>query len=472
MFIDRLEDYEMKKLIIGGAAIAVLGYLGVVGYLHKFDKENATQLLMENRYTGEQEKVAKALFDNSCQYCHSPNTPLPFYSKFPIVGDEMQSDIQSGLRAFRLDRLLEGLKDPSKLSQADLAKLQRVLENNEMPIAKFRHLHWGSKPDEQEKVALLNWIREARKMSLPKETPNVDADRLVQPIPDSIATDEAKVALGHDLFFDGRLSGDGSIQCHTCHQLDKGGVDRLDTSTGIEGKKGPINAPTVFNAAFNFVQFWDGRAADLADQAKGPPTNPVEMGSHSWDDIVARFEMDEEFKKEFLKEYPQVTKETLTHAIGEYEKTLITPNSDFDRYLKGDKTALTEQQVRGYELFKQHKCDTCHTGVAMGGQSYEYMGLYGDYFKDRGTPLTDADEGRFAQTKDPFDMHRFKVPTLRNVALTAPYFHDASAKELKDAVSAMLKYQSNVKQPAQKDVEDITSFLESLTGEFKGEKLK
>ena len=461
----------MKKLIIGGAAIAILGYLGVVGYLHQFDKENATQLLMENHYTGEQEKVAKALFDNSCQYCHSQNTPLPFYSKFPIVGDEMQSDIQSGLRAFRLDRLLEGLKDPSKLSQADLAKLQRVLENNEMPIAKFRHLHWGSKPDEQEKVALLNWIREARKMSLPKETPNVDADRLVQPIPDSIAT-EAKVALGHDLFFDGRLSGDGSIQCHTCHQLDKGGVDRLDTSTGIEGKKGPINAPTVFNAAFNFVQFWDGRAADLADQAKGPPTNPVEMGSHSWDDIVARFEMDEEFKKEFLKEYPQVTKETLTHAIGEYEKTLITPNSDFDRYLKGDKTALTEQQVRGYELFKQHKCDTCHTGVAMGGQSYEYMGLYGDYFKDRGTPLTDADEGRFAQTKDPFDMHRFKVPTLRNIALTAPYFHDASAKELKDAVRAMLKYQSNVKQPAQKDVEDITSFLEILTGEFKGEKLK
>ena len=376
----------MKKLIIGGAAIAVLGYLGVVGYLHQFDKENATQLLMENRYTGEQEKVAKALFDNSCQYCHSPNTPLPFYSKFPIVGDQMQSDIQNGLRAFRLDRLVEGLKDPSKLSQADLAKLQRVLENNEMPIAKFRHLHWGSKPDEQEKVALLNWIREARKMSLPKETPNVDADRLVQPIPDSIATDEAKVALGHDLYFDGRLSGDGSIQCHTCHQLDKGGVDRLDTSTGIDGKKGPINAPTVFNAAFNFVQFWDGRAADLADQAKGPPTNPVEMGSHSWDDIVARFEMDEEFKKEFLKEYPQVTKETLTHAIGEYEKTLITPNSDFDRYLKGDKTALTEQQVRGYELFKQHKCDTCHTGVAMGGQSYEYMGLYGDYFKDRGTP--------------------------------------------------------------------------------------
>ena len=143
----------MKKLIIGGAAIAVLGYLGVVGYLHQFDKENATQLLMENRYTGEQEKVAKALFDNSCQYCHSPIHRFHFIQNSRLWGDQMQSDIQNGLRAFRLDRLVEGLKDPSKLSQADLAKLQRVLENNEMPIAKFRHLHWGSKPDEQEKVA-------------------------------------------------------------------------------------------------------------------------------------------------------------------------------------------------------------------------------------------------------------------------------------------------------------------------------
>ncbi|OOF58323.1 cytochrome-c peroxidase [Rodentibacter myodis] len=462
----------MKKLILGSVTVAIVGYLGIVGYLHQFDQSQATQLLMENHYSGDQQKVAEVMMNNGCQYCHSPNATLPFYSTLPVVGNEMQKDIQQGLRAFRMDRLLEGAKDPSKLSQADLAKLQQVIENDEMPLAKFRHLHWGSKPNEQEKLLLLNWIREQRKMLLPKETPNVDVNRLVQPIPDSIATDPAKVALGHSIFFDGRLSGDGTIQCHSCHQLDKGGVDRLETSTGINSQKGPINAPTVFNAAFNFVQFWDGRAADLADQAKGPPTNPVEMGSTSWDEIVARFEMDENFKQEFLKEYPQITKETLTHAIGEYEKTLITPNSDFDRYLKGDNTALNEQQVRGYALFKQNKCDTCHTGVSLGGQSYEYMGLYGDYFKDRGTPLTEADEGRFAQTKDPYDMHRFKVPTLRNVALTMPYFHDASTSDLKEAVRIMLKYQSNIPQPKQQDIDDITSFLETLTGEFNGEKLK
>lgn len=462
----------MKKWILGIGALSIIGYLGVVGYLHQFDKGQATKLLVENHYSNDQQKVAKTLFNNGCQYCHSPNATLPFYSTLPVINNKMQNDIAAGLRAFRMDRLLEGAKDPSKLSQADLAKLQRVIENDEMPLPEFTHLHWGSKPDDQEKAFLLNWIHEKRQMLLPKGTPNADVNRLVQPIPDSIPTDAKKVALGHSIFFDGRLSGDGSIQCHTCHQLDKGGVDRLATSTGIDGKKGPINAPTVFNAAFNFAQFWDGRAADLADQAKGPPTNPLEMGSNSWDEIVARFEMDEGFKKEFLKEYPQITKETLTHAIGEYEKTLITPNSDFDRYLKGDQTALNAQQLRGYELFKQNKCDTCHTGVSLGGQSYEYMGLYGDYFKDRGTPLTEANEGRFAQTKDPYDMHRFKVPTLRNIALTAPYFHDASASDLKEAVRVMLKYQSNVQQPKQQDIDDISSFLESLTGEFNGEKLK
>jgi len=187
---------------------------------------------------------------------------------------------------------------------------------------------------------------------------------------------------------------------------------------------------------------------------------------------VAKFKQDEEFKEEFLKVYPEVSQATLTHAIGEYEKTLITPNSEFDRYLKGDKTALNEQQLKGYELFKKYKCDTCHTGVNMGGQSYEYMGIYGDYFKDRGTPITEADQGRFAQTKDPYDMHRFKVPSLRNIALTAPYMHDASAKDLKEAVRIMLKYQSNVAKPQQQDIDDITSFLESLNGEFEGKKLQ
>ncbi|TYA51424.1 c-type cytochrome [Aggregatibacter actinomycetemcomitans] len=460
----------MKKFALKTAVVAIVGYLGVVGYVHQYDKGQMEKLLAEGSYSAEQQKIAKVFFNNGCQYCHTPNAELPFYAHVPLVGSMLQNDIKEGNRVFLLNKLLNGLKDPSKLSEVGLAKLERVIENDEMPIAKFLHIHWGSRPDEDEKTALLNWIREQRKAFLPANTEGADNHRLVQPIPDEIMTDAAKVALGHKLFMDGRLSGDGTIQCHTCHQLDKGGVDRLDTSTGIDGKKGGINAPTVFNAAFNFAQFWDGRAVDLADQAGGPPLNPVEMGSHSWEEIVARFEQDEDFKQAFLQVYPQISKETLTNAIGEYEKTLITPNSDFDRYLKGENT-LTAQQLKGYELFKQYKCDTCHTGVNMGGQSYEYMGIYGDYFKDRGTPLTDADQGRFAQTQDPYDMHRFKVPSLHNIALTAPYMHDASAKDLKEAVRIMLKYQSNAK-PRQQDIDDITSFLESLTGEFEGKKLQ
>lgn len=462
----------MKKFALKAAVIAIAGYLGVVGYIHQYDKGQSEKLLAEGNYSAEQQKVAKILFDNGCQYCHTSNADLPFYANLPFADAILSHDIESGKRVFLLNKLLDGLKDPSKLSEVDLAKLERVIENNEMPVAKFRHIHWGSRPDDSEKTTLLNWIREQRKAFLPANTQGANPHNLIQPIPDAIMTDPAKVELGRKLFMDDRLSADSTVQCHSCHQLDKGGVDRLDVSTGIDGKKGGINAPTVFNAAFNFVQFWDGRAIDLAAQAGGPPINPVEMGSHSWDDIVAKFKQDEEFQKEFLKVYPEVSQATLTHAIGEYEKTLITPNSDFDRYLKGDKTALNEQQLKGYELFKKHKCDTCHTGVNMGGQSYEYMGIYGDYFKDRGTPITEADQGRFAQTKDPYDMHRFKVPSLRNIALTAPYMHDASAKDLKEAVRIMLKYQSNVAKPQQQDIDDITSFLESLNGEFEGKKLQ
>lgn len=293
---------------------------------------------------------------------------------------------------------------------------------------------------------------------------------MVQPIPDQLPTDPHKVALGEGLYFDGRLSDDGTIQCHTCHQLAQAGVDNLPVSEGINGLKGGINAPTVFNAAFNKWQFWDGREKTLADQAGGPPVNPLEMGSKNWDEILARLSKDEEFMKRFHEIYPTLTQANVTDAIGEYEKTLITPNSAFDRFLKGEQNALTDVQKRGYEHFKNAKCDTCHTGTAMGGQSFEYMGLYADYFKDRGTELTEADQGRYAFTKDPSDMHRFKVPTLRNVALTAPYMHDATAKDLKEAVRVMGIYQSN-KNFSETELNEIVAFLESLTGEFKGKLL-
>ncbi len=459
------------KLLLSALIIGATAYLGTVGYVHIYDKEQSSKLIQQAQLSGEAKQVMKALYDNGCQYCHKSSTNLPFYASFPVLDKVMSEDIQKGNRVFGLETLVEGMKDPKKLSEVSLAKLERVLLNDEMPIASFKHIHWGSSLDDKEKSTVLNWIHKQRDAHfLPKDTKGTDATRLIQPIPNALPTNPLKVALGKALYHDGRLSGDGTIQCHTCHQLNNGGVDGLTTSTGIKGQKGGINAPTVYNAAFNFLQFWDGRAKDLATQAGGPPLNPIEMGSKHWKEITDKLEQDEAFKQQFLAVYPAFNDKTITDAIAEFEKTLITPDSDFDLYLKGDKNALTQAQLNGYKLFKENKCDTCHTGTAMGGQSFEYMGLYDDYFAARGSELTDADKGRFAQTQNPADMHKFKVPTLRNVALTAPYMHDGSVKNLKDAVKVMLHYQTG-KDLSNKEVSDITSFLESLTGKYQGKKL-
>lgn len=460
----------MKKIIAVLAFIVGI-FLATVGYIHFFDKAQAEKLLAQSQLSGADQQAAKALFDNGCHYCHTPNAEMPFYANLPVVSSMIEADVATGNRFFRMDKLLAGLTDPSKLSEADLAKLERVILDDSMPIATFKHIHWGSSPDNQEKETLIKWIHEKRAAFLPQNTAGTDAKRFVQPIPDSLNTNPAKVALGNLIYHDGRLSGDGTVQCSTCHQLNNGGVDGLATSTGIDGQKGGINAPTVYNAVFNVLQFWDGRANTLADQAGGPPLNPVEMGSKSFEEIIAKFEQDEEFKRAFLAVYPEISQATLTDAIAEFEKTLITPNSAFDRYLKGDEAALNDAQKRGYAIFQQAKCDTCHTGVAMGGRSFEYLGLYDDYFAARGTAITDADLGRFSHTKDQADKHFFKVPTLRNVALTAPYMHDASAATLHDAVKIMAHYQSG-KELSEKEINDVVAFLEALTGEYQGKLLR
>ena len=274
------------------------------------------------------------------------------------------------------------------------------------------------------------------------------------------------------LYHDTRLSGDGTISCATCHAVTTAGVDNKQYSEGIKGQKGGVNAPTSFNACFNFVQFWDGRAATLAAQAGGPPLNPVEMGSASFDEIAGKLAKDADFVKMFTAVYPEgLSEATITDAIAEYEKTLITPNSPFDRYLKGDKQAMTPEQVEGYALFKEYNCATCHAGVNMGGLSYELMGKRADYFKDREvnakSGLTDADNGRWAQTKDERDRYRFKTPTLRNVALTWPYYHDGSVPTLDKAIEMMAQYQvGRTMKP--EETAKVKSFLEALTGEYKG----
>jgi cytochrome c peroxidase len=295
----------------------------------------------------------------------------------------------------------------------------------------------------------------------PREAPTPPP---LEPLPE-VATDARKVALGRSLFFDTRLSGDGTLSCATCHSLDHGGAEPRRTSTGIRGQIGPINAPTVLNAGLNFVQFWDGRAADLQAQAAGPVANPVEMGA-TWDDVVARLSGDEALRAEFVAIYGDsgVTQANVTDAIAEYERSLVTP-SRFDRFLRGEESALTEDERRGYELFTTVGCTTCHRGANVGGSMYQRMGLVRDYFAERGTPITDADLGRFNVTHDEADRHRFKVPTLRNVALTGPWFHDGSRETLDDAVRAMGRYQLGRELDADQ-VRLLVAFLGSLTGDL------
>jgi cytochrome c peroxidase len=228
----------------------------------------------------------------------------------------------------------------------------------------------------------------------------------------------------------------------------------------VGGQAGEVNAPTVLNASLNFVQFWDGRAKNLTEQAAGPIHNPKEMGSN-WEQVIQKLKSDFSVEAQFKAINTPINAAGITDAIVEYEKTLITPDSPFDLYLKGKSDALTQKQVNGYRKFQSNGCTSCHQGTNLGGNLFQTFGVAGDYFKDRGGQLS-SDAGRFSVTQNPEDMHVFRVPSLRNVAMTAPYFHDGSARNLKDAISIMGKYQLGRDLPKQ-DVEDIASFLESLT---------
>lgn len=318
------------------------------------------------------------------------------------------------------------------------------------------------------KQAILDWVAiERRKLNANSGIAEKFANEPVWPIPQKIDVDLKKARLGSILYHHKALSGDGSISCATCHPLDKAGADALQTSTGIRKQKGDINAPTVFNAVFNARQFWDGRAKNLEEQAGGPPMNPVEMDGGSWDSIAKRLAKDSSFAEDFKKVYPNgFTQKNITDAIAQFERTLTTPNSPFDRYLRGDENALSPAAKKGYEIFKTANCSVCHSGQNLGGQTFEYMGLIGNYFHARGNVGKINDTGLASFTKDERDTHKFKTPTLRNVADTAPYFHDGSTSDLKKAVDIMAKYQIGVKL-SDEDVNNLVEFLKSLSGDWK-----
>jgi len=279
----------------------------------------------------------------------------------------------------------------------------------------------------------------------------------IKPIPNEIKVDAKKVQLGKKLFFDPILSKDGTISCASCHDLLNGGDDGLKFSFGIGGQEGNINSPTVYNAVFNFRQFWDGRAKDLKEQVFGPIENPVEMG-HSMDLTVKVLKKNSAYIKEFNAIYSDgITHENVADAIAEFEKALITPDSPFDRYLKGDKKAISQKAKEGYQLFESKGCVICHHGVNVGGNFYNKFGIYKD--------ANSTNLGRYNITKREEDKYVFKVPSLRNIALTAPYMHDGRMSALKDAVEFMTEHQlGRYMEPGETDA--IVVFLKSLTGEI------
>jgi len=285
------------------------------------------------------------------------------------------------------------------------------------------------------------------------------ADEPIQPIRPVQDINLAQVELGKKLYFDPRLSKSGFISCNSCHNLSMGGTDNLQTSIGDKWQQGPINAPTVLNSSLAIAQFWDGRAADLKEQAGGPIANPGEMGfTHEL--AVSVLESIPEYLVEFKQVFgsDKITIDEVTKAIAEFEKTLVTPNSRFDRWLLGEKDALTGEELAGYELFKTSGCVACHNGAAVGGTSFQKMGVVEPY--QAASPA----EGRSAVTGKDADRFLFKVPTLRNVEMTYPYFHDGAALTLTEAVDIMGRLQLGKKLTEEENAK-IVAFLKTLTGD-------
>jgi cytochrome c peroxidase len=285
----------------------------------------------------------------------------------------------------------------------------------------------------------------------------------IKPIPETVDVDLNKVTLGRKLFHDPILSRDGTISCASCHNLTLGGTDRKQLSEGINQQLGAINSPTVYNTGLLFRQFWDGRAETLEDQVDGPVQNALEMG-HSWPDAIAQLYKTSTYPQLFKQIYSDgITRNNIKNAIAEFERSLITPNSPFDRYLKGNNQAITSLEKKGYELFKQYGCISCHQGALVGGNMFQIFGVINSYFEQRGN-ITKADLGRFNVTGNPSDKHSFKVPSLRLAALTPPYLHDGTAKTLRDAVDIMFKYQLGRTAPDE-DKDAIVAFIKTLVGE-------
>lgn len=417
----------------------------------------------------EAEIMSRAILQQKCADCHA-NTAS--YSKFwnALSLGKLARDVDGAKRAFLLD------PDYSiRSANVDYLKMDRVLRTRRMPPASYTAVHLGSRLTPLDVEILRNRYKEKGAML-----------RMFAPVSPAATPEneweKARIRLGSLLFHNGALSTNNQVSCSSCHDLTKGGTDNLSKSEGVPGadgnpQLGGVNAPTVFNAAGNIRQFWDGRAADLKEQAGGPPLNPVEMGYQhpsDWAEIAAKLDKDPEIKTLFVLVYggEGITADTITDAIAAYERTLVTPGSAFDAFLGGNMDALTDNQKKGMLSFVSRGCVSCHSGPALGGISFESINTFVD-LRSLAAPA-DYQEAAFGLqdfTKDERDRDMFRVPVLRNVALTAPYFHTGSVQTLEEAVDIMFRTQVGV-EPSKDEIRQVTSFLRAQTGKLNGKPLE
>ena len=286
----------------------------------------------------------------------------------------------------------------------------------------------------------------------------------ISPIPRTVEVDDARAQLGETLFFDTRLSTNNSVSCATCHQLAVGGDDNQAAGLSLTADKHAINTPTVFNARYNFRQNWDGSAKSLAEQIDVDLSNHHEF-SNQWDNIIEQLSQDQKLTQDFNLVFKEgINRKNIVAALVEFEKTLITPDSRFDDYLRNIDDSLTDEEIAGYTLFKALGCISCHQGINIGGNLFQKFGIFYDYLAERGD-IDERDYGKFNTTNRPTDKFVFKVPTLRNIAVTAPYLHDGSAQTIEEAIIIMGKTQLG-RTLTVSETSLIKSFLKTLTGKY------
>ena len=424
-------------------------------------------------------QFVQVIENNGCLQCHAAEPDAFWYQKLPGFTGLFEKDMTNGYRSIDLEKVVNQINSGETVNIADVAKLEQATLNNDMPVIQYTIVHWGADLNSKEQQIVYDWVREKRtahveafanKYSMTMNDVFISEPVMPPPDPSKFDVNNEKAMLGLAMYHDTRLSIDSTVSCASCHALDSTGQDNSRFARGVGSQFGGISAPSVYNAVFNVQQFWNGRAADLQGQAGGPPANPIEMGYENWDDIVAYLRTQPDLVARFAAIYGAegITQNTVTDAIAEFERLLVTPNSPFDKYLLGDKTALTSEEVQGYELFKKNYCATCHVGASMGGQSFEKLGTVVDaavYYAERGTEQNGDDQGLFGFTGIEDDRYKFKVPNLRNVAKTAPYMHDGTHVTLEDAVRTMFRFNTPTAEPSDDTVNKIVLFLNTLNGE-------